>query len=322
MNKPLHWGIIGCGNVTEMKSGPAFNKTPGSTLTAVMRRDGEKAKDYADRHTVPKWYDDAHSLIHDPEVTAIYIATPPSSHEVYAIEALKAGKPVYLEKPMSTTVDSCIRIAEFADQCNGKLSIAHYRRALPKFKHIKKCIDEKTIGDIRCIRLSMLQPFRPGTAETGWRVDPSVGGLGGLFYDLAPHQLDILLWIFGKAKNTMGISGNQLKAYASRDAVAGMAMYGENILFNGIWCFSVDEHQQQDICEIIGSKGKIQFSFFGHELQIETGEIQETLNFTPLDHIQQPMIQMVADYFSNGGMNPCSAEDAIESMKQMEKFIQ
>lgn len=322
MTNPLHWGIIGCGNVTEVKSGPAFHKINGSKLVAVMRRDGEKAKDYATRHHVPKWYDNAQALIHDPEVAAIYVATPPSTHEFYAIEAMKAGKPVYLEKPMSTTVESCIRIAEFAKHSGIKLSVAHYRRALPKFTYIKKLIDENAIGDVRCIQLKMLQPFRPGTAETGWRVDPEVGGKGGLFYDLAPHQLDILQWIFGSAKHATGISGNQLNAYSSRDVVAGMAIYKENIFFTGIWCFTIDEHQQKDICEIIGSKGRIFFSFFGHEVDLEIEEKKETMHFTPFEHIQQPMIERVTDYFLNRGTNPCTAEEAIDSMKMMETFIQ
>ena len=97
----IKWGIIGCGDVTEVKSGPAFNKVKNSGLVAVMRRDAEKAEDYARRHTVPKWYSDANKLIHDPEVNAIYIATPPSSHEEYTMAAFDAGKPVYVEKPMS-----------------------------------------------------------------------------------------------------------------------------------------------------------------------------------------------------------------------------
>lgn len=74
--KQINWGIIGCGDVTERKSGPAFNKIPGSKLVAVMRRDAEKAKDFALRHKVPRWYTDADKLIADPEVNAIYIATP------------------------------------------------------------------------------------------------------------------------------------------------------------------------------------------------------------------------------------------------------
>ena len=83
MVNTIGWGIIGCGNVTEVKSGPAFQQVPNSKLVAVMRRDASKAADYALRHGVPKWYSDATQLINDPAVTAIYIATPPAFHEAY-----------------------------------------------------------------------------------------------------------------------------------------------------------------------------------------------------------------------------------------------
>lgn len=92
--KTVRWGIIGCGAVTEVKSGPAFAKVPGSALVAVMRRDAGKARDYAQRHNVPRWYDDAEKLIADPDVDAVYIATPPSSHREYALKAIAADKPV------------------------------------------------------------------------------------------------------------------------------------------------------------------------------------------------------------------------------------
>src|SRR6187549_1270490 len=123
----IFWGIIGCGDVTEVKSGPAFNKVPDSKLVAVMRRNSEKAKDYAERHHVPTWYDDADKLINDPQVNAIYIATPPSSHELYAIKAMQTGKPVYLEKPMTTDSVSAEKIASVAKKTGMKISVAHYR---------------------------------------------------------------------------------------------------------------------------------------------------------------------------------------------------
>src|SRR5438067_9879234 len=139
--------MIGCGDVTEIKSDPAFNKIKNSSLVAVMRRDGEKAKDYAHRHGVAKWYNNANDLINDPDVNAIYIATPPSSHEEYTIAALQAGKPVYVEKPMSVNRISAGRMADAARKKNGKLVVAHYRRAQPLFKKIKQLIDERTIGN-------------------------------------------------------------------------------------------------------------------------------------------------------------------------------
>src|SRR5205085_11613785 len=110
----INWGIIGCGDVTEIKSGPAFNKVKNSSLIAVMRRDAEKAKDYAQRHNVPKWYDNADQLINDPDINAVYVATPPSSHEEYTLAAISAGKPVYVEKPMSVDALWAWRMASVA----------------------------------------------------------------------------------------------------------------------------------------------------------------------------------------------------------------
>ena len=97
----IKWGFIGCGEVTEKKSGPAFSLVPGSKIEAVMSRNKEKARSYAERHGIPKWYTDAQELVDDPDVNAVYIATPPSSHATFAIMAMKAGKPAYIEKPMA-----------------------------------------------------------------------------------------------------------------------------------------------------------------------------------------------------------------------------
>src|SRR5512136_1181791 len=105
--RTIRWGIIGCGDVTEVKSGPGFQKANHSSLVAVMRRNGDLAKDYAQRHHVPKWYDEAAALIHDPEVDAIYIATPPAFHKEYTLACAGAGKPVYVEKPMALNWAEC-----------------------------------------------------------------------------------------------------------------------------------------------------------------------------------------------------------------------
>jgi predicted dehydrogenase len=320
----ISWGIIGCGNVTEVKSGPAFNKVPGSSLVAVMRRNAEKAADYAQRHGVPKWYADADELIQDPEVNAIYIATPPESHEKYTLDALRAGKPVYVEKPMSTDLASCLRMRDAAVAAGVKLTVAHYRRAVPMFIRIRELIDAQVVGDIRTVRLSMLQPDQSSLiagSETNWRVDPAVGGLGGLFYDLAPHQLDLMVHFFGDVEESTGMSTNQAGTYAARDIVTGMVQFKNNILFTGTWCFTVAPELKEDNCEIIGTKGKISFSIFGNRVFIQNGNDFEELVFVHPEHIQQPMIEKVVAYFSGSGPNPCSAEDAIESMQLMEKFV-
>lgn len=324
--KEIRWGIIGCGAVTEMKSGPAFNKVKNSSLIAVMRRDAEKAKDYASRHHVSKWYDDASKLINDPDVNAIYIATPPSSHEAYALAAMQAGKPVYVEKPMTTNFASAKRMMLATKETNVKLSIAHYRRAQPYFKKIKKLIDDKIIDEIRFVNLSfykkLLSDDELSLSGNKWRVDPGISG-GGLFHDLAPHQLDLMYYFFGAINYTNGISINQSRTYNADDIVAGNILFKNGILFNGLWCFNVDKENEKDICEIVGSNGSISFSFFDEQkIKINIDGKEETISFTPPHHVQQPLIEKVVEYFLDEGPNPSSAEDGAEVMRLLDSFTQ
>lgn len=317
----VNWGIIGCGDVCEVKSGPAFNKVPNSKLVAVMRRDQEKVKDYAKRHNVPKYYTEAEDLIHDKEVNAIYIATPPLYHEAYTEQALKAGKPVYVEKPVTLNADSCERMIKASEQFDNKVSVAHYRRALPLFNKVKSLIKEGAIGNVRLIQLRVLQPPKSKiithTADA-WRVKPEISG-GGIFHDLSPHQLDILYWIFGEPHEVYGRSLNQAKQYKAPDVTMLEAVYANEVYLNGIWAFNVAEVATDEFCEIIGDKGKIRFSFFKVSTIALTNE--SGAQIFEMDYpvnIQQPMIDAVTKYFRGEGPNPCSLEDALVTMRMMD----
>jgi predicted dehydrogenase len=323
MNK-LQWGIIGCGDVTEVKSGPAFNKVANSSLVAVMRRDAAKAKDYATRHNVPKWYSSAQQLIADPDINAIYVATPPSSHEEYTIAALKAGKPVYVEKPMTIDTASAQRMAEAAARHQTKLTVAHYRRAQPLFQKIKQLVDDRVIGEPRLVQIDLCK--RALTAEemavpkTSWRVDSKLAG-GGLFNDLAPHQLDILYHILGDVDKSSGVAVNQAKLYAVPDVVTGFIQFKSGVVFSGSWCFSSHYGPDTDTCEIRGDKGLIRFSFFDHRpITVITPNGTEEFVFEPLQHVQQPMISRVTEYFLGTGTNPCPPEDGVLNMQLIDRF--
>jgi predicted dehydrogenase len=313
------WGIIGCGDVTEVKSGPAFNKVPNSRLVAVMRRNEEKAKDYAERHGVEKWYSNADDLINDSAVNAIYVATPPASHEEYAMKAMRAGKPVYVEKPMAINAAAAERMESMAKETGTKISVAHYRRQQPIFLKIKELLEQKAIGDVRVIQLKIWQPHQSNIiaqTETNWRIDPSVSG-GGLFYDLAPHQLDLMLYFFGRAKTVSGISFNASGLYGADDVTSGQILFESNCVFNGSWCFT--SYDRQDSCEIIGSEGKILFSVFDqNRFLLERDGTETTIEFDRLQHVQQPMIQKVVEYFLGRSNNPCSVSEGVEVIKMMD----
>lgn len=317
----VRWGIIGCGDVTEVKSGPAFNKVPASKLVAVMRRNADKAKDYAQRHGVPKWYSDAAALINDPEVDAVYIATPPLQHEEYAVQALKAGKPVYVEKPMAVNAAAAERMARASEETGVKLCVAHYRRQQPLFLRVISLLKEGAIGDVRFVNLQFFQP--PNTnliakTEQPWRLNPALSG-GGLFHDLAPHQLDLLLYFFGEPVKAAGISLNASGLHGVDDTVSGQILFSKNVLFNGAWSFAAPE--SRDLCEILGTDGSIRFSVFGHNPVVLCKAGKETVfEFDRLPHVQEPMIAKVVDYFLGRSPNPCSAAEGLTVMRMMEAF--
>ena len=151
----IRWGIIGCGDVTEVKSGPALYKTPDSELVAVMRRDADKARDYAARHSVPKWYDQADALIADPDVDAVYIATPPDTHAYYTTQVARVGKPVYVEKPMARNHGECLAMIDACRQAGG----AAFRRLLPP--RLARVPQGQIAGRGRGHRRSALRLHRP-----------------------------------------------------------------------------------------------------------------------------------------------------------------
>jgi predicted dehydrogenase len=229
--KAIHWGIIGAGNVCERKSGPAFYKIEHSSLTAVMRRDADKAKDFALRHGVPKYYTDADSLIYDADIDAVYVATPPSLHKEYTIRALKAGKPVYVEKPMAMNYHECTEMIKASQESGQKLFVAYYRRALPYFLKIKELLQEGAIGNVLSVGVKYFRPPLTSdfTIETHtWRVNQSVAG-EGYFYDLAPHTLDILDFLLGEISDAKGFSHSAGHLYEVKDTVTAILRFQSGV---------------------------------------------------------------------------------------------
>ena len=320
--KQIKWGIIGCGDVTELKSGQAYNKIVDSSLVAVMRRDAEKAADYARRHNVARWYSDADDLLNDADVNSVSIATPPSSHLEYAKRAIAKGLNIYVEKPVTRNAAEAEEMAAAVRESGAKLVVAHYRRAVPMFLHVKKLLDEEAIGDVRTVQIRMWQnrePKVPTYPGTNWRLDPDVSG-GGYFHDLAPHQLDLMLFFFGEPAAYGGYSLNQANTSPADDHVCGSILFKNNVVVNGTWSFNVTESETIDSCEIVGTKGKITFPFFGKFVTLKNEAGEETIEFTHPMHIQQPMIEKIVAYFKNEGPNPCTIDEAVVLMKIIDSF--
>ncbi|WP_168123203.1 Gfo/Idh/MocA family oxidoreductase [Paenibacillus sp. HB172176] len=320
--KTIRWGIIGCGDVTEVKSGPGFQKAEHSELVAVMRRNGELAADYARRHNVPKWYDDADKLIHDEDVDAIYIATPPSTHMPYALKCAAAGKPVYVEKPMAMNSEECLAMIAACKEAEVPLYVAFYRRALPYFLKIKELIDSGAIGEVRFVTLKQYQKARKPdpTGSLPWRLDASVAG-GGLFVDLASHTLDIMDFLLGPIRSVSGHAGNQAALYEVEDIVTGSLVFESGVQGTGVWCFSA--HENVDSNEIVGSKGAIRFSTFGNEsFELVNAEGVTPFRVEKPQHIQQHLIQTIVNDLNGKETCPSNGESAARTSLVMDKLLQ
>jgi 1,5-anhydro-D-fructose reductase (1,5-anhydro-D-mannitol-forming) len=295
MNK-IRWGSIGCGDVCEVKSAPGLQKATGSDLVAVMRRDAAKAADFATRHGVPRSYSDAEALVGDPEVDAVYVATPPSTHLMYAQMAARAGKPVYVEKPMAPTTAECEQMIAACAAARVPLFVAYYRRALPRFVRIKTLLDEGRLGDVQAVTITLVRP--PEAAHLDgknlpWRVQPEIAG-AGLFLDLASHTLDLLDHLLGPIAKVQGHASNRGGHYRAEDTVSGQLQFASGAHGVGLWCFVSGE--RTDRVELIGSRGRLTFSTFENDpVLLETAAGREEIQIPHPPHVQQPLIQLMVD---------------------------
>ena len=322
----VRWGIIGAGDVCEVKSGPSLQLAYNSKLIAVMRRNANKAKDFAMRHGVKKWYSTADELINDPEVNAIYIATPPSSHKFYTLKAAEAGKPVYVEKPMGRSYKECKEMVKVCKNLGVPLFVAYYRRALPNILKVKEIIDSGIIGDIRFINIEMQKTIQPNILRTvkdpiNWRVNPEVSG-GGYFYDLASHQLDVMDFIFGPIIEAKGYSLNQAGKYPADDITTGIFKFENGILGHGVWAFNTNEISDIEQTVIEGSNGRVTFPFFGdNSVTVEVeGKAKEVFRFNISKHIQQSLIQTIVDELLNRGECDSTGTSAARTNWVMEEI--
>lgn len=323
--KEIGWGFIGCGEVTEKKSGPAFNEVPGSHVVAVMSRNAEKAESYAKRHNIKKWYTDPLELINDPEINAIYIATPPSSHATFAIMAMKAGKPVYIEKPLAASYEDCARINRISELTSVPCFVAYYRRYLPYFQKVKQIIQSGAIGTPANVQIRFSVPPRDldykSNGSLPWRLQPDIAG-GGYFYDLAPHHLDLIQDIFGVITRAHGYCSNMAKLYKAEDTISACFYFENGLPGSGSWCFVGHQSAKEDRIEVIGEKGMLSFSVYNYSpIQLVTSEGRSSIVVPNPPYVQLPIIRSVIEHLQGIGICECTSVSATPVNWVMDRIL-
>ncbi len=312
----VRWGIIGCGDVTEVKSGPGFRLAAGSRLVAVMRRNAALAADYARRHGVPRCYDRAEALIADPEVDAVYIATPPDSHETYALQVAAAGKPAYVEKPMARSTAECERMSAAFTERALPLYVAYYRRALPRFLQVKRWLEDGAIGKVTGIDYHHASPAH--RLEAGWRTDVRAAG-GGLFLDLGSHALDLIDFLIGPLSDVSGRAANVGSAQDAEDSVILHFTAGGA---GGVASWNFASDAARDLCRLSGTEGCIEYSVFDpRPLRLTRGTNVTELEIPHPPHVAQPLIQSVVDDLLGRAICPSTAASALRTSAVMDAAL-
>lgn len=320
----IRWGIIGCGDVTEVKSGPAFGRVEGSSIAAVMRRDAAKARDYAERHGVPRWTADADEVILAEDVDAVYVATPPSTHAEYTLRAAAAGKPVYVEKPMARSAAEGEAMVAACAAAGVPLYVAYYRRALPRFEFVSRCLHEGTIGEPTLVRLDLRWRPPAGPEAAGWRWDPEIAG-DGLLYDLGSHGLDLLDHWFGPIDGAHGFHARRLPWSQVTDEVVGSLSFVSGVLGSASWGFAGTE--PSDLIEVTGTGGSIRVPLFEDgpvSVTDAVGGVSEHTIPHPR-HVQEPLIAGIVDELTGraafGQRCPSTGVSALRTQLVLERLL-
>lgn len=321
INKPLRWGIIGCGAVTEVKSGPPYQNTNDFQLHAVMRRNFDKAQDYAKRHGVSHVFNNADDLIFSDEIDAVYIATPPDTHKFYGLKVAEAGKPCCIEKPLAPSYEDSKVIYNAFNDKDLPLFVAYYRRSLPRFLKVKEWLENNEIGDVRHINWTLTKPASDWDLNNvpNWRTDAKVAP-GGYFDDLASHGLDLFAYLLGDFKEVFGIGVNQQGFYTAKDAVVASWLHTSGVTGASYWNFGV--FKAEDKVEIIGSKGRIAFPVFDEEkVVLENSNGKQELWIEHPKHVQQFHVENMADDLFGKSIHPSPGKSALHTSWVMDRIL-
>ena len=321
--KDVNWAMIGCGDVTEVKSGPGLYKSNNSKLIGVYNRTYAKAEDYIKRHNIAKVYKTVEDLLSDEKVDIVYIATPPKSHYQYAVQCLNAGKIPYIEKPVANSYKECLEIKALSEKVNIPVYAAFYRRGVEKFLKIKELLDNKILGEIRYVYVTQTKPVEDTELDREnlpWRVIPEISG-GGKFLDMGVHVLDCLAMFFGEYEYMNGIACNQGGYYDAEDTVVATFKFKSGIPGSGSWCYVADKDTNE--VQIVGEKGRIVYDgLSAKRFVLEVGGKEETFTFEVPEHASMPYQQAVVNELIGKTDSEANFEQAINVVKMTDMILE
>ena len=256
-SKPLRWGIVGPGDIAERVMAPAMAAAASAELVAVAGRDRTRAEGFASRHGVTRAHDDPDTLLQDPEIGAVYIATPVDSHARLTVAALEAGKAVLVEKPMARSVAEAAAMVEAAARTGRPLAVCFYQRINPRHREARRLIAAGTIGRPTAARVNFSGRSRPRAGA--WRFDPGLAG-GGVFADQGSHAVDLLRYVLtDDVESAVALTATLAEPAAVEDTASALLRFrrGTQAVVTAHWSIEDPSLQRTSVLEVAGTEGTI-----------------------------------------------------------------
>ncbi|HEX8721543.1 MAG TPA: Gfo/Idh/MocA family oxidoreductase [Pyrinomonadaceae bacterium] len=288
--RKLGWGLIGCGDIARKRVAAALRDSEGCELVAVSRADASRAEAFAREFGARRWHAGWRELVHDPEVEAVYVATPVHLHAEQAVAAAEAGKHVLCEKPMALTVAECERMNAAAESNGVRLGVAYYRRFYPTVARVKEIIESGEIGSPVIAQANAFEYFEPGPEHPRrWLVEKGRAG-GGPMFDFGCHRIEVLLDLFGPVQSVRARAGNVLFRREVEDTAVALFEFARGT--QATLCVTHAAREPQDTLEVFGSLGSVRVEVLNEgTLRVRTAAGERFESHPPHANFHRPLVE-------------------------------
>lgn len=288
--KKIRWGIIGAGDIVKKRIVTAIRSDANSDLIAVARRDGHLVEAFAKENGIPRWYSNHLDLLADPDVDAVYIASPVFLHLSHTSDAARAGKHVLCEKPMAMTAGECEKMIDECSNAGVNLGIAYYRRFYPVMDRVKQALRAGEIGKPVFAQVNAFEAFNPDPEHPRrWFIQKDKSG-GGPMMDFGCHRIEILLDIFGPVVEIRSVNTNARFDREVEDTSSAIFLFA-----NGACASLTVTHAAKasiDSFNIYGTEGSIEIkSLNSGEITISNSNGGSVEMHPPSANFHVPLIQ-------------------------------
>jgi predicted dehydrogenase len=289
LTRRVGWGLVGCGDIARKRVAPALRDLDNCELVAVSRADAARAESFASEFGAKRWHADWHELLRDPEVEAVYVATPVHLHAEQAVAAAETGRHVLCEKPMALSVAECERMNAAAEANGVRLGVAYYRRFYPAVERLREILESGEIGVPVVAQVNAFERFDPAPGHPrSWLLDKQLSG-GGPMFDFGCHRVEVLVNLFGDVAAVKGLASNVLFERVVEDTACALLRFERGT--QGVISVTHAAREPRDTLEVFGSEGSVRVDVLNEgRLRVRTVDGERVESHPPHANLHQPLI--------------------------------